>query len=358
MQGSFEPSNSAQARQAWSSDLWRWQPEQGRWSAERHGLPRTAVFLSLSTAPERPRDRYEFWRHIALYDFDGHPRGSDSPEGFQASASGLVGPNGSLFSYECDSLSGERNRVGRRADDWDDITVGFLVEGERRHVEGDDRTITGCGQFFAYDAGRDSLVQSTRSRGLLLAMRRPVLEAVFGGAIPSSAMVARTVAKSPLAPFLSSQMRLLAELAGGLDESDRAAMLQNTVDLLVMTLSGTAGRESPEEEGHGARRLLVAALNVIEASLSNVLLGPEMLASALGCSRAKLYRAFAEYGLTISAAIREMRLKQARTMIETLPSDISIADIGMRCGFLDAANFSRNFRLYFGASPTELRRQG
>lgn len=357
MHESFEPIRSIRAEGPWDNELWRWQPSKGRWSPERHGLPRTTVFLSLDTAHERPKNRYEFWRHIALYDIDGHPRRYDSPEGFQAAASGLVGPTASLFTYESDALSGERTQAGRRSDGWDDATLGLLIEGERQHAEGDYRTITRPGQFFAYDAGRDSLVRCSRSRGVVIAMRRRVLEAALGAPVPPSAILAEIVGKSALAPFLASQMRLLGELAGTLCEADRAIMLQNTVDLVAMALRRADKKEVLDEE-NGPRRLLLAALNVIQASLSNALLGPEMLATALGCSRAKLYRAFAEYGLTISAVIREMRLKQARVMIESLLPEISIADIGMRCGFLDPANFSRNFRLYFGVSPTELRRRG
>lgn len=357
MQESSQPATPAQALQSWSSSLWRWQPSDGRWSADRFSLPRVALFLSLSTKQERPRDRFDFWRHIALYDFDAHPRRYSASEGFQASVSGLVGPNASLFTYQCDELLGDRTSAGAGQDGWDDVTVGLLVNGQRRHAEGDDRYITSPGQFFGYDAGRDSTVHLTKGKGIILGLRRQALEAAFGGKMPSSADLAKTVARSPLSPFLSSQMRLLAELAGSLDDIDRASMLQNTVDLLAMALRVTGAPERDEEE-HGPRRLLSAALNVIEINLSNPLLDPDMLATALGCSRAKLYRAFSEYGLTIAGVIREMRLKQARAMIETLPPEVPIADIGMRCGFLDAANFSRNFRVYFGASPTEFRRQG
>jgi AraC-like DNA-binding protein len=52
--------------------------------------------------------------------------------------------------------------------------------------------------------------------------------------------------------------------------------------------------------------------------------------------------------------LRDYRLRQARTRLSG--SDESIAQIAARCGFEDAAYFSRAFKAQFGSSPVEFRR--
>lgn len=80
-----------------------------------------------------------------------------------------------------------------------------------------------------------------------------------------------------------------------------------------------------------------------------------MIARRLGCSRSTLYRAFAQYNMSVAGHIRERRLLMMRNRLRTAPLHISIADIAAGCGLYDAPNMSRLFRARFGVPPSAMR---
>jgi AraC family transcriptional activator of tynA and feaB len=213
-----------------------------------------------------------------------------------------------------------------------------------------------AGDIFVHDPRRKREIVWTKHRGLQLSMRRNGVEEIFGAAILPSTVLSTRLTASRLIPFLMAQLNLLAAHVGRLDDTDRSSMLQTTINLSIAALRAIAGSKS-YMEAQSSRNLLAAALRFIEANLSDQSLGPTRLATALGCSRATIYRAFSENELTVAGVIRETRLKRAREMIEALPQQVTISDIAMRCGFFDASNFSRSFRARFGISPTDIRRR-
>jgi AraC family transcriptional activator of tynA and feaB len=227
---------------------------------------------------------------------------------------------------------------------------------DTQNPAGESRPMAPAGDIFVHDPRRKREIAWTKHRGLQLSMRRKGVEEIFGAAILPSTVLSTRLTASRLVPFLMAQMNLLAAHVGRLDDADRSSMLQSTIDLTIAALRGIAGSKS-YMEAQSSRNLLAAALRFIEANLSDQSLGPTTLATALGCSRATIYRAFSENELTVAGVIRETRLKRAREMIEALPQQVTISDIAMRCGFFDASNFSRSFRARFGISPTDIRRR-
>lgn len=81
------------------------------------------------------------------------------------------------------------------------------------------------------------------------------------------------------------------------------------------------------------------------------------IARGCGINRDKLTRGFREiYQCTVAEALSERRLKQARDMLAA--SDLPVASIGYRCGYLNNASFTRAFSRRFGMAPTMMRRVG
>ncbi|MBL0917046.1 MAG: helix-turn-helix transcriptional regulator, partial [Sphingopyxis sp.] len=81
------------------------------------------------------------------------------------------------------------------------------------------------------------------------------------------------------------------------------------------------------------------------------------LARGPGTNRDKLTRGFRElYNCTVAEALSERRLGQAQRMLAA--SDLPVASIGYRCGYLNNASFTRAFSRRFGMAPTEMRRVG
>jgi AraC family transcriptional activator of pyochelin receptor len=81
------------------------------------------------------------------------------------------------------------------------------------------------------------------------------------------------------------------------------------------------------------------------------------IARSCGINRDKLTRGFRElYHCSVGEALSERRLRQARTLLAA--SDLPVASIGYRCGYLNNASFTRAFSRRFGMAPTAMRRMG
>ena len=81
------------------------------------------------------------------------------------------------------------------------------------------------------------------------------------------------------------------------------------------------------------------------------------IARSCGINRDKLTRGFRElYHCSVGEALSERRLRQARTLLAA--SDLPVASIGYRCGYLNNASFTRAFSRRFGMAPTAMRRVG
>lgn len=82
----------------------------------------------------------------------------------------------------------------------------------------------------------------------------------------------------------------------------------------------------------------------------------DAIARACGLNRTKLTRGFRSmFACSVSDAIAERRLGGARQML--LATDLPIASVGYRCGYLNNASFARAFARRFGAAPSQLRAQ-
>ena len=78
------------------------------------------------------------------------------------------------------------------------------------------------------------------------------------------------------------------------------------------------------------------------------------ICSELGLSRSALYRLF-EVHAGVAGFIKMRRLHRIRAILVARADPRAIADIALDNGFRSAAHFSREFRLAFGVSPSEVR---
>ncbi len=85
-------------------------------------------------------------------------------------------------------------------------------------------------------------------------------------------------------------------------------------------------------------------------------LTPAALALGVGISKRQLERLFRRYlQVTPRQYYMGIRLKAARRMLEQTAMPIS--EIALACGFSSPANFSLQYRIAYGATPSEVRRQ-
>lgn len=333
----------------WTPDVWEWTPDRGRWSPE-YGRPSECVFLALSTEAVPPREAYDYWRETVFYGFQADPPGADQRRAFQAEVAGLIAPRGDLYWYRSDPVSGHRDRKQCRRDDHPQVDLGLVLAGERGHQQEGDRALrAGPGELIFYDPAQPSRVDWGAHRGLHLSLDREAARRALGGVVPPPSELVRGLRRSPLYPFLEAQLRLMAAHGAHLEEPHRTLVFDQLLDLALGTLSAIGARPAHRPS------LLFAARQLIHRELAHPDLDVTTLARRLGCSRATLYRAFADQDLSVGGYLREARLRRVRRLLRRAPAHWTIAEIAARCGFVDSASFSRLFRRRFGFSPREAR---
>lgn len=113
---------------------------------------------------------------------------------------------------------------------------------------------------------------------------------------------------------------------------------------ILYRLSADSGAMSPH---------LSRAVAYIENHFSQSELSNSELAEIAGISEVYLRRLFQkQFGVSPKQYILDMRIKKAEQFLTT---NMRINDIAEKCGYASVYHFSRSFRQYTGASPTEYR---
>lgn len=217
----------------------------------------------------------------------------------------------------------------------------------------------GMGLFMPNMAGHFRWSHNARQAFIDLP-RREAMEALGGD--PGNLALAMT--NCALAPVLASQLRHLARMARQphlMDGREYAALLESTRMLTLLTLRnlgrrGLAADDLPDRHEDLNRGRHAAALRIMEHELHRHALDPEAIARGAGCSRTRLYEAFAAQGATVMDTLRDMRLQRARAMIEQTPK-VNLGALSWQCGFADQSGFSKLFKARFGLLPSEWHRQ-
>lgn len=143
---------------------------------------------------------------------------------------------------------------------------------------------------------------------------------------------------------------------GALSAAEWRALEQGVADLFLAIVAGQDGASAP------ATSSLVALFNRVTLAIERRLHDPDLTAPRIargeGISERYLQKLFEQNGVSFGHYLRERRLQRARAAL-IAPGDIhaSVADVGYRCGFGDAANFNRLFKQRFGIPPGAFRSQ-
>lgn len=194
------------------------------------------------------------------------------------------------------------------------------------------------------------------ARQVFLALPREEVRAALG-CEPATRLLS---ARCALAPAFSSQLAHAALLLrqDGLDGRDHADLLRATRALALLMLRNL-GRQGAAADLHDAQESLhagrrAAALRFMEQHAHRPELDAETIAHGAGCSRTRLYEAFADSEQTVMGALRDIRLQRAQCLLAQ-HGRVPVGALAWRCGFADASAFSKLFRARFGCSPTEWR---
>ena len=163
---------------------------------------------------------------------------------------------------------------------------------------------------------------------------------------------------SPLYGLVRDHLERLASSADELSADPGAAALGSaTVDLVRALLVSAAGHDdlarSVREETLVSRVRAYASRHLGDPALS-----PQVLAAAHNVSVRRLYKAFADAGLSLEQWIIGQRLEAARAALVS-PSGLrrSIEATARSCGFDSPSHFARRFRQAYGMTPREWQQQ-
>ncbi|MGU3495141.1 AraC family transcriptional regulator [Xanthobacteraceae bacterium A53D] len=233
----------------------------------------------------------------------------------------------------------------------DAIVVSVMIEGSvgLESLDGS-ATLTPPARLVAYDATRPTRYHWGQGKEIYVVVPRAKALEAFGGELPLLALPLDT---NPLGIMVRDQMLALDRHAEHLNPREIAATL-DALHQLVFLLLQRLGRETHFKGEADPNSLFIAAKRYMRFNYATANLTPDLIAHALGCSRATLYRAFTQNNATIMDTLRDIRLTISRKLIET-GSERSMAVIAHRCGFSDPTSFGRQFRNRFGVSPGKWR---
>jgi AraC-like DNA-binding protein len=195
----------------------------------------------------------------------------------------------------------------------------------------------------------------TSSRSLNLHLPRLAVEAAVGDKVRR--LHGTVLSPEGVSPMLEAQLITLANIAPRLKSLARATALDSTTELAASVLRCELGLRLEDEANNAG--LFAAAQVFIKHNLASHRLNPEVIARGLHCSRAHLYRVFAQHGETVADYVRELRLERARELLTgNTERHPRIDDIAYRCGFAGTVHFTRLFRQRFGQTPSALRASG
>lgn len=168
----------------------------------------------------------------------------------------------------------------------------------------------------------------------------------------------RLSAREGLGALLAQFLSTVAADAARYRPSDGPRLAAVAVDLLSALFAHTleTDRSLPPEEQR--RALLRRVQAFIRRHLHDPRLSPRAIAAAHHISLSHLHRLFRDEGSTVSAFLRDQRLRRIRQdLSDPGLHGTPIHAVAARWGLTDPSAFSRAFRLAYGTSPSDYRQR-
>ena len=154
------------------------------------------------------------------------------------------------------------------------------------------------------------------------------------------------------APMVRLSQQLVQESMRNstLDQQESEAVLDAVATLLRPALIARDD-DAPQD------KVFHRTLSFIDKHIQSESLRPEWIASEVGVSVRSLYRMFARKGLVVAQYIKNRRLDLCANALRSAPVRQKLSDIGYSWGFADHSHFSTAFKMRFGVTPGEYRKQ-
>lgn len=235
------------------------------------------------------------------------------------------------------------------------VKVSLQLEGNTVAGQGGRRLCAEPGDLLIYDTAQPYTITHERAFRVVVIQAPHVRVGVSDTAMAAVAP-ALVTGSDGLGRIISP---FLAGLGSGLDRLDAGTASQLTDNamgllraLLASRMDVTAVAASPEWQ------LRQGVFDFIDEHLADPGLSPPRVAMASYVSTRKLHSLFQELGTTVSIYIRSRRLEKCYLALSDPEQvGVTVAAVGARWGFPDAAHFNRVFKRAYRETPGEVRRR-
>ena len=314
-------------------------------------LPQFLEHRDTLTAPLPEQiDRWRAWHPTVQL----NPIVDSARLGFNAQLVRYRAPDGIMFGFaKCDGME---SRFGK-ANLGDYFLAGTVISGTGVALGGRAELSLDVGNsIYIVDGRRPACtrVSSEFSHLYALLPRVLVVDAVGGDSFTRRQPILN-LGNQGLLAMANSALRTLWEQIATLSQDEFADALQVLSGLIVLGLKARYRHPGEMDRPDLCNMLVSTARRVMEAHYADRQLTASMIAAAIGCSRANLYRAFARNGTTIGGVLREIRMTKAKSLLVGARRR-SLAEVAALTGYADQSSFSHAFNATTGMAPQKWRR--
>ena len=220
----------------------------------------------------------------------------------------------------------------------------------------------------------DNRFRLSQGQGLVLDLNKPLTADFFEPHLTLNLTIPRELVAglsdslpkdSPILLDANQGMGLLLKnhcqtLLETLETIDCANVLDNLPGHLTHLIGLTLGvsAKSTEKVRPTAEQLRLKSIyNEIDNQLHDPDITPDRIASAVGISKAYLFKLLSRAHTSFRQEVLTRRLKKARKLLlQSNLSHLSVSEIAYRLGFNSHSHFSRSFQKAFDQSPTDFRK--
>lgn len=295
------------------------------------------------------------WREAvsqAYFSLDVEPKNKES---FSGSMRRWQLGNVELSRIHCDGLIYRRHDRHLLTETESSLLIAIPEDDIINFIQNDRRTTCQPGGFLVERSDAPyEYWHAKRNRQWVLKVPNAVLQARLGRSerLGGLAFDART----GIASFFVSSLHTTISHLDAVDDAARSAAGTHLIELLCLAIMDDQRVLTSDLSSVRAAHLSRAE-TFIRENLKGADLSPGKVAESCGISLRYLQRLFSESDESIQGYIRERRLVRCNEELRSQGISRSISDIAYDWGFTDQAQFSKYYRLRFGKTASETRRE-
>ncbi len=241
-------------------------------------------------------------------------------------------------------------------DGLDHFVIQTFLEGKTVSLKDPDHSTGHTGNLIVIDGSRPWEAYNTDFRNLSLIIPRRLIKHKL---INESAHHGKALCpkRNPFAALLRDHMLSLHRNVASLTLEHAHSLVSPCIDLVVAALNSSQDPDSKQAVQNNNHLTLFRIKKFIEENITDPSLSLDRIINEFNLTRSSLYRIFPKSEGGVMTYIRERRLKSAyRRLAFPGKHRDSIAQIAFEAGFESESSFTRAFKGFFKALPSEVAR--